>query len=118
MFWYDNGTLCVCVSLCVCVCGVSIKSLVFLVSFLSSSMLLSLSHTHTHTQEGTKRYNCVECEGSYDLCSKCYKNGVAKAHTRDLGPLHTFVTERMSAFEIASLVHTKTLEGTIRNMFQ
>lgn len=73
----------------------------------------------SYPQDGDKRYNCVDCTQSYDLCHKCYVSGQAKSHTSKKGPHHTFVKDTQSHTFASTLVHkAKTLEELILNMFK
>ncbi len=64
------------------------------------------------------RYNCTECETSYDLCAKCYGDGLGSTHADKMGALHTFVVETISHFKLARLVQGETLEQSLRNVFR
>ena len=71
------------------------------------------------SQDGCKRYNCVDCVQSYDLCQKCHDSGKPESHTEELGPYHTFVVETQSHVFTSTLVHKgETLEELITNMFR
>jgi len=70
-------------------------------------------------KEGKLRYNCVECEESYDLCQKCMEDGKGQAHTEQQGATHTFVEEtRPITRTIQEVSSATSLQQLILNMFK
>lgn len=68
-------------------------------------------------KEGETRYNCGECEVSYDICASCYEKGVGDTHKEALGHLHDLSPEVRANFMTTRHVKSDTLEETLLNMF-